>query len=66
MIESANCKVIKNIDRKALCQERREIMIVYKITNFINGKIYIGQTTRTIEKRFEELYGGKLLCLKKN
>lgn len=27
-------------------------MIVYKITNIINGKIYIGQTTRTLEEHF--------------
>lgn len=27
---------------------------IYKITNNINGKVYIGQTTRTIEKRFNE------------
>ena len=29
-------------------------MIVYKITNLDNGKIYIGQTKFTIEKRFKE------------
>lgn len=28
-------------------------MIVYKITNTKNGKIYIGQTTRTLEERFQ-------------
>lgn len=28
-------------------------MIVYKITNQINGKVYIGQTTRTLKQRFE-------------
>lgn len=27
---------------------------IYKITNNINGNVYIGQTTGTIEKRFNE------------
>lgn len=27
---------------------------IYKITNMINGKIYIGQTTRNIQQRFNE------------
>lgn len=27
---------------------------IYKITNLINGKIYIGKTTKTIEQRFKE------------
>lgn len=27
---------------------------VYKITNDVNGKMYIGQTSRTLEERFEE------------
>lgn len=26
--------------------------VIYKITNILNGKIYIGQTTKSIEKRF--------------
>ena len=30
-------------------------MIIYKITNNINNKIYIGQTTRTLEERIAEL-----------
>ena len=29
-------------------------MIVYKLTNMDNGKIYIGQTKFTVEKRFKE------------
>lgn len=29
-------------------------MIIYKITNRINGKIYIGQTIRTLEKRWKQ------------
>ena len=29
-------------------------MIIYKITNNINNKIYIGQTTRTLEERIAE------------
>ena len=29
-------------------------MYIYKITNKINNKIYIGQTTKTIEQRFEK------------
>ncbi|MBR1805456.1 MAG: GIY-YIG nuclease family protein, partial [Selenomonadaceae bacterium] len=28
--------------------------VIYKITNTDNGKIYIGQTTRTVEERFQE------------
>ncbi|WP_367280291.1 GIY-YIG nuclease family protein [uncultured Clostridium sp.] len=26
-------------------------MIIYKITNLINNKIYIGQTVKTLEQR---------------
>lgn len=29
-------------------------MIVYKITNLVNGKAYVGQTVRSIERRFKE------------
>ena len=25
---------------------------IYKIENKLNGKVYIGQTTKTVEKRF--------------
>jgi len=29
-------------------------MIIYKITNTVNGKIYVGKTTRTLERRWQE------------
>lgn len=29
-------------------------MIIYKVTNLINGKLYIGQTVRTLDERKEE------------
>ena len=29
-------------------------MIIYKLTNLINGKIYVGQTIRTLDRRFKE------------
>ena len=29
-------------------------MIIYKITNTINNKIYIGQTTRTLKERIAD------------
>lgn len=29
-------------------------MVVYKITNLINSKIYIGQTTRTLKRRWNQ------------
>ena len=36
-------------------------MIIYKITNTINNKCYIGQTTRTLEKRkYDHLYYGRI------
>lgn len=29
-------------------------MYIYKITNNVNGKVYIGQTVRTVKERFDE------------
>ncbi len=29
-------------------------MIIYKLTNKINGKVYIGLTTRTLEERINQ------------
>lgn len=29
-------------------------MYIYKITNLLNGKVYIGQTRRTVEQRYKE------------
>lgn len=37
--------------------------IVYKITNTVNSKVYIGQTIQTVTKRFKEHLRGKT-CLK--
>jgi group I intron endonuclease len=38
---------------------------IYKITNKINGKLYIGQTTRTVATRFNEhLYRAEYYCNK--
>ena len=38
---------------------------IYKITNKVNGKLYIGQTTRTVEKRFKEhMYRAQYYCIK--
>lgn len=34
---------------------------IYKITNKINGKIYIGQTTKTLEERFQKHCWGTTL-----
>ena len=35
------------------------IGIIYKITNLVNGKIYIGQTVQSLKKRFEQHCGNK-------
>ena len=32
-------------------------MFIYKITNIINNKVYVGQTTETLEKRFKRHMG---------
>jgi group I intron endonuclease len=37
-------------------------MIIYKITNKINGKIYVGQTTRSIHVRWKEHCKDKRAC----
>ena len=36
-------------------------MIIYKITNDVNGKLYIGQTTFSLEKRWKE-HVHKAMC----
>ena len=36
-------------------------MIVYKITNKVNGKVYIGQTSETLQKRFSRHMGYQAL-----
>lgn len=37
-------------------------MLIYKITNKINGKVYIGQTTRSLKTRWKEHYTNKSNC----
>lgn len=42
-------------------------MIIYKITNKVNGKIYIGKTKRTLEERWKQHYrdvNSKISCFK--
>ena len=36
------------------CQPLKDYMLLYKITNKLDGKAYIGQTNRSIEKRWRE------------
>lgn len=38
---------------------------IYKITNLLNGKVYIGQTTKSIETRFEQHKRKAIYYLKK-
>ena len=38
------------------CQEDVEMGTIYKYTNLINGKIYIGKTRRPLEQRIQEHY----------
>lgn len=40
-------------------------MIIYKVTNLINGKCYVGQTIRTLEERIAEHKRKKRLLLSK-
>ena len=38
-------------------------MIIYKITNKINGKVYIGQTVQTLKLRVKSHFNGSSKCL---
>ena len=40
-------------------------MIIYKITNLLDGKIYVGQTKKTLEKRIEQHKHNKHSCIGK-
>lgn len=40
------------------------IGIIYKITNFVNGKSYIGQTWQNLQKRFNDHINKKSHCVK--
>ena len=37
-------------------------MVIYKITNLIDGKIYVGQTNRTLEQRWREHCANNSRC----
>ena len=38
--------------KEELLKLANEVMVIYKLTNLINGKVYIGQTVRTFNKRY--------------
>jgi group I intron endonuclease len=38
-------------------------MVIYRITNILNGKVYIGQTIRTLEERWKDHCSGNSKCL---
>ena len=59
-INQARRKTLSKFNSKCLrraCQGKAKVImfgVIYKITNKFNDKIYVGQTTRTVEVRFKE------------
>lgn len=45
---------LTRVDFDCIIHDRRTIMIIYMATNTVNGRCYIGQTVRTLEKRMRE------------
>ena len=41
-------------EEKVTCEEKEVYGEIYVIENDVNDKLYIGQTTRALEKRFKE------------
>ena len=39
---------------------KNQAMVIYKVTNLINNKVYIGQTTRTSNERYS---GNRILYI---